>query len=249
MPPGWAPGAPRPGAPAPGTPAPGTPAPGTQLRHPAPASQFAGPHRARAQPRTARLARLARCSRPARGGRQAVGSRGLAGLWLRPANPAPLGRRRARSAALVATPCRHRSAEVAGLGLAAVIRASGRRASGRRASGRRASGSGSGSGSAASAEPAWPPVSGWQPRAGAVPRRRRRGRVPSLGHTSGSPAPAELFILGLSCLLIRSGQPRAAHPRLLAATEQTRNWILSAPSVPPARWAEQITPHHHDSQT
>ena len=43
------------------------------------ASQFAGPHRARAQPRTARLARLARLARyladPLGGGRQAVGLR------------------------------------------------------------------------------------------------------------------------------------------------------------------------------
>jgi hypothetical protein len=44
------------------------------------------------------------------------------------------------------------------------------------------------------------PVRGGRQPAGAAPRRRRCTGVLSLGHTRGSPAPAELLILGLSCL-------------------------------------------------
>jgi hypothetical protein len=45
-----------------------------------------------------------------------------------------------------------------------------------------------------------------------APRHWRRGRVLSLGHTCGSPTPAELLILGLSCVFMSLGggcaQPR-----------------------------------------
>jgi hypothetical protein len=44
-------------------------------------------------------------------------------------------------------------------------------------------------------------------RLGNAPRHRRRGCVMSLGHTRGSPTPAELLSLGLSCVF-SSSRPR-----------------------------------------
>ena len=50
-----------------------------------------------------------------------------------------------------------------------------------------------------------------KPRAGAVPRHWRRGRLLSLGHTPGSPTPADLLFLGLSCSFVTLGHGGAAH--------------------------------------